>query len=498
MGSIVWLLAAVGLAALCCLGCAISSCESQPNYRAALANSLLYFEGQRSGKLPPDQRVQWRGDSALADGRDHGADLTGGYYDSGDNVKFGLPMAFTVTMLAWGAVEYARPLAAAGELRHALAAVRWGADYLARAHAAAETLYVQVGDGDSDHSCWQRPEDMDTPRTAYSVDASRPGSDVAAETAAALAAATVAFRRLDRGYSAMLLRHSEQLFRFARNHRGLYHNSVPGAAKFYPSSGDEDELIWAAVWLFIATGGAEYKAFILGDGNAGGVQSALSWDNKFLGAQALVAKLILDGKLPDAGNPAAMKRSLEQFLCNVARHGGGGGGGAKLSPGGMLWTQPWNNLQFVTSAAFVAAAHADHLAGAGASLRCGGGGAGAAVVPPPQLLAFARSQADYILGANPGQMSYMVGYGARFPARVHHRGASVPSIKSSPGKITCKGGFDYFSRSSPNPNVLVGAIVGRPDGNDRYSDSRENFQQGEPSTVTVAPFVGVLARLLHN
>jgi endoglucanase len=63
---------AAGLAALWCLGCAISSGEGQPDYRAALANSLLYFEGQRSGKLPPGQRVQWRGDSALADGRDHG------------------------------------------------------------------------------------------------------------------------------------------------------------------------------------------------------------------------------------------------------------------------------------------------------------------------------------------------------------------------------------------------------------------------------------------
>ena len=194
-------------------------------------------------------------------------------------------------------------------------------------------------------------------------------------------------------------------------------------------------------------------------------------------------QLILQGKLPDAGNPAAMKRSLEQFLCNLVQHGGD----AERSPGGMLWVQPWNNMQYVTSAAFVAAAHADHLAGA--SLRCGGA---------PQLLSFARSQVDYILGANPGRMSYMVGYGPKFPAEVHHRGSSVPSIKSSPGKITCKGGFDYFSKSTPNPNVLVGAIVGGPDGNDHYNDSRQNFQQAEPSTVTVAPIVGVLARLLHN
>ena len=72
MGSMLRLLATAGLAALCCLGCAISSGDGQPDYRAALANSLLYFEGQRSGRLPAGQRVQWRGDSALADGRDHG------------------------------------------------------------------------------------------------------------------------------------------------------------------------------------------------------------------------------------------------------------------------------------------------------------------------------------------------------------------------------------------------------------------------------------------
>ncbi|XP_066365030.1 endoglucanase 14-like [Miscanthus floridulus] len=193
---------------------------------------------------------------------------------------------------------------------------------------------------------------------------------------------------------------------------------------------------------------------------------------------------------PDAGNAAAMKNHLEEFLCGVLEHNSNDG---RLSPGGVLWLEPWNNLQYVTSAAFVLAAHSDHLqaaAGAGASLRCGG-----ATLPPSQLLAFARSQADYILGANPERMSYMVGYGARFPEQVHHRGASVPSIKSSPGKITCKGGFGYYSRDAPNPNVIVGAIVGGPDGSDRYDDSRRNYQQTEPSTVTVAPIVGALARL---
>lgn len=42
------------------------------DYKDALEKSLLFFEAQRSGKLPPDHRVNWRGDSALADGFEQG------------------------------------------------------------------------------------------------------------------------------------------------------------------------------------------------------------------------------------------------------------------------------------------------------------------------------------------------------------------------------------------------------------------------------------------
>jgi endoglucanase len=43
--------------------------------------SMLFYEAQRSGKLPADQRVTWRKDSALNDRGNNGEDLTGGYYD---------------------------------------------------------------------------------------------------------------------------------------------------------------------------------------------------------------------------------------------------------------------------------------------------------------------------------------------------------------------------------------------------------------------------------
>lgn len=84
-------------------------------------------------------------------------DLVGGYYDAGDNIKFGLPMAFTTTMLAWSIIEFGDLMQ--GQLEHARAAVRWGADYLLKAATAApDTLFVQVSSNILDEErltlCW--------------------------------------------------------------------------------------------------------------------------------------------------------------------------------------------------------------------------------------------------------------------------------------------------------------------------------------------------------
>ena len=105
---------------------------------------------------------------------------------------------------------------------------------------------------------------------------------------------------------------------------------------------------------------------------------------------------------------------------------------------------------------------------------------------------------DYLLGDNPQKMSYMVGYGARYPKRIHHRGSSLPSIASHPGKIQCTAGFSVMSSAAPNPNLLIGAVVGGPDKNDRFPDQRSDYEQSEPATYMNAPLVGSLAYLAHS
>ncbi|PIA44324.1 hypothetical protein AQUCO_01700132v1 [Aquilegia coerulea] len=194
------------------------------NYKDALTKSILFFEGQRSGKLPSNQRMTWRKDSGLSDGSTMHVDLVGGYYDAGDNVKFGFPMAFTTTMLSWSVLEFGGLMK--GELQNARQAIRWATDYLLKATAHSGTIYVQVGDANKDHKCWERPEDMDTPRTVLKIDQNNPGSDVAAETAAALAAASLVFRKADPSYSKLLKRRAMSVFAFADKYRGAYSNGL--------------------------------------------------------------------------------------------------------------------------------------------------------------------------------------------------------------------------------------------------------------------------------
>ncbi|KAF3525915.1 hypothetical protein F2Q69_00046479 [Brassica cretica] len=174
------------------------------NYGSALDKTFLFFEAQRSGKLPATLRVKWRGHSGLKDGLAQGVSLEGGYYDAGDHVKFGLPMAFSVTMLSWAAVDNRKELSGLNQMQQTLWSIRWGTDYFIKAHPQPNVLWGQVGDGQSDHYCWQRAEDMTTSRTAYKLDQYHPGSDLAGETAAAFAAASLAFKPYNSSYSTIL------------------------------------------------------------------------------------------------------------------------------------------------------------------------------------------------------------------------------------------------------------------------------------------------------
>jgi endoglucanase len=281
------------------------------NYAEALQKSFLFYEAQRSGNLDEaTNRIDWRGDSGLRDGLDgvyfgHNTsanlqaglklELSGGYHDAGDYGKFGLPLASSLTNLAWGGLQFAKGYVASGQSDKLLAAVKWGTDYLLKCNvldSSGKTSFfvAQVGDADVDHALWQPAETETILRPAMAVTASKPGSDVAGGSAAALAAASILFRRSgDSAYADQLLRSALALYQFADTYRGKYSDSIPVVQAFYNSySGYYDELANGAAWLAQAVqaqggDGSAYltKALNFYNVNLGGLNTGWTgnWDD---------------------------------------------------------------------------------------------------------------------------------------------------------------------------------------------------------------------------
>ncbi|PSS19326.1 Endoglucanase [Actinidia chinensis var. chinensis] len=449
------------------------------NYGDALTKSIIFLEAQRSGKLPPKHRPSWRGDSALQDGKLANVDLVGGYYDAGDNVKYGLPMAFTVTTLSWAAIFYQSQLKTAGELENVRSAIRWGTDYFLKACSKRNRLYVQVGNPQVDHQCWMRPENMKTPRTVLQIDQNNPGTEIAAETSAAMAASSIVFRHVDRTYARHLLNKAKLLFEFAKTHKGTYDGECP----FYCSySGYHDELMWAATWLYIASRKPTYLQYIEQESISASV-AEFSWDLKYAGAQILLTQLYWEGQK----SLERYKQQADSFVCSVLPdspyHQ------VYVTPGGLIHLRDGANTQYVTATAFLLSVYSDMLAKHKQQVTCGNKQFNSA-----HLMAFAKQQMDYILGKNPKGRSYMVGFGANPPKQAHHRGASVPDRNVD--AVSCPMSFVYwFSKNVPNPNELTGAIVGGPDRYDNFQDQRSDSAMTEPTTYTNSLAVGVLAKL---
>jgi endoglucanase len=445
------------------------------NYAEALQKSLFFYEAQRSGDLPVSNRVNWRGDSGMQDGADNGLDLSGGWYDAGDHVKFGLPMAASATMLAWGIVDYRSAYVSTGQLNTALDQLKWVTDYFIKAHPSANVLYGQVGAGGPDHSWWGPAEVMQMARPSYRITTSCPGSDLAGETAAAMAAASLAFRPTDPTYANTLLSHARQLYTFADTYRGKYSDCITDAQSFYNSwSGYNDELVWGAIWLYRATNEAafldkaqQYYANLSNQQqtNLKSYKWTHAWDDKSYGSYVLLAKLTGATQYHDDS-----QRWLNWWTVGGTAHGADGTR-VNYSPGGQAVLDQWGSLRYAANTAFVALVYSDAITD---------------TVLKARYKDFAKRQIDYALGQNPRNSSYVVGFGVNPPKNPHHRTAH--------GSWTDQLTFPVESR-----HVLYGALVGGPSAaNDQYTDDRGNYVNNEVATDYNAGFTGALARLAQE
>ena len=472
--TVLGMLVAVGAVTAVRVAFAAPSSTGEFNYAEALQDSMLFFESQRSGPLPADNRVKWRGDSDLTDGKDNNIDLTGGYHDAGDEVKFGLPEAYAMTTLAWGGIDNAAGYNAAGQMQYLLRNLRWGDDYIIKAHPSANVFYGQVGDGNSDHSFWGPPEVNPSTRPSAAITSSCPGSDLAGQAAAAMAASSILFKSSDASYSATLLSHAKTLYTFADSFRGTYDKCITGASGFYTSfSGYWDELVWGALWLYKATGDSSYLTKAVSYvPNLGATQDGtpkyawtISWDDSTYASYILLAQLTGDQQYV-----ADAERNLDWFTTGV------NGQHVNMSPGGEAQVDVWGTARYAANEAYLALEFSNWLKSQGTD-------------PTRQKTYhdFAVSQLNYILGDNPNHMSYEVGFtnGGRntsWPQNIHSRAAH--------------GSWDQSMTDPPNTRHLdFGLLVGGPTSGDGFTDDRQNYQQTEGALDYNSLFSGALAEL---
>ncbi|HEY9596313.1 MAG TPA: glycoside hydrolase family 9 protein, partial [Cyanophyceae cyanobacterium] len=140
------------------------------------------------------------------------------------------------------------------------------------------------------------------------------------------------------------------------------------------------------------------------------------------------------------------------------------------TPGGLAWLNEWGSLRYSAKTAFLASIYSDWVKDFWKQQR---------------YQAFAERQINYMLGSNPKQRSYVIGFGNNPPTQPHHRTAhgSWANDKTIPKE---------------SRHILYGALVGGPGRNDNYIDERDNFKMTEVATDYNAGFTGAVAKLYNK
>ncbi len=426
------------------------------NFGEALAISLYFYDANACGTGITDGPLTWRGDCHTYDGQaeiskaenfnsaaaaimdpdgDGKMDLSGGYHDAGDHVKFNLTIGYSLSSLAMSDYLNDGVYADIGCMDHFAAVLKRGCDYLMKTTALdgsgnVVSICYQVSDL-ADHNYWSSPEVQTYERKTYWMSAGNNNRKICADMVNALAGTAYVLREYDSAYSGKCLKYAQAIFDFAKAHNG---NEQSGNGGMYGNSADaQDEMLIASAWLYIngvgampgcipsnqsysSEFGSEYDGYLY------------SWDKQYQGYSWLMYK---------ATKNAAFKTELIADYNNQ--------GGFSETAYSTKWG--WGNSRYNCAVQATAIAIAD---GDKTSASAKG----------------AKFQMNYILGRNSYNYSFLVGYGDKCPTHYHHR-ASNPGTGNPKDDTAAK-------------YLVYGALIGGPDGSG-YQDYQDSYTYTEPA-----------------
>ena len=409
------------------------SAASKYNYAKLLQESLYFYDANMcGGDVKSKSAFSWRGNCHLGDKsvkiNGKTVDVSGGFHDAGDHLKAGLPQGYSATILGLAYMEYKSTFEATKSTEHLKKITTHFCEYFERctvlkSNGSVDFFVYQVSDGDEDHKKWEAPEKQNSTRHVYYTSASNPATDEVSEAAAALAVQYINFK------DAKALSYAKKLFSYAKSFsnksatkEGLYDSSTGGY--LYDSQSWGDDYALAASLLYKATGESSYKNEFdkIKNGSQGGynIWSWLSWDN----VSALADYY-------GAGSTESLKNCANNM---------------KASDSGYSCLLAWGSCRYNCNAQFLGLLYDKATSSS-------------------EFKKWSTTQMNYILGNNPKNTCFVVGYSSNSAKFPHHRAAS----NSTDAGITF-----------PQHHILLGALVGGPtDSNGTYNDSQSDYQCNE-------------------
>lgn len=311
----------------------------------------------------------------LQDGGAVGADLTGGWHDAGDHIKVTSTIAWTVYVMAM-AMERRPHL-----VPWIAPEVAVGADYLARVRLDDDRLVHLVG-GPEDHAVFVTAPFQSTLAPELGGGVRAVHTDGRADVAFLAAAALARLARVaEEPSSSYWMAEAEALWEFGESHPGTTSNP------FYEDDDERDQRWCAAVELTVSAGPGLWSAAL--EDVPGTHWWAPAWWDPTDPCRATAA----DHGLPF--DRIAWKQTVWDLIDQVSE---------APEVEGLVWLQDWGSLPPAAAAGMSAALYAE---------RSG----------DPDGAALAASQLAWILGDNPYQRSFVVGWGANPPTHPHHASA---------------------------------------------------------------------------
>lgn len=422
------------------------------NYAKLLQESLYFYDANMCGPdVSETAGLDWRGDCHTYDQtatyKGKTIDVSGGFHDAGDHVKFGLPQGYAATVLGLDYYVFKDAFDELGQTDHYQKIMDYFCDYFVRCTVYdssnnVEAFCYQVGEGNSDHGYWGAPELQTTARPAYFATSSNPATDEVSVAIAALA--LHAYNFPDSPKSATYLNTAEKLFTFVKNNsKGC---ATEGAGSFYASSDWKDDYSTAAAALALATNKSTYTTESSAYYSSLTTGWVLTWDNTWPAAALLKGDWDKVSAFASYGNT------------NTAQ-------GYKLIDG-------WGSARYNANNQFLGLAYDNN----NDKLNVSTG----------DYSSWATGQMKYLLGNNTNKRCFVVGYNANSSQYPHHRAASR---SGNAGEVRA----DHYT--------LLGALVGGPsDANDSYADLQTDYNCNEVALDYNAGFVGAAAGLylLHK